>query len=350
MFDHIYNSTPQKLEIVTRQSIEWIMKHKYIHSKLNETFAGFEELEFIIPSVIDEDHDFIPPWYYLLHEADQELDSAMILLLAGMYKDTLRTLRSFIELNLFALYCFTKNDKKDFRRWLLGEQETPKKSILIYTILKNNPRIALLDKKLRWNKRLCETYKKLSKFVHTQGISNSFISLRNSNTIIFSEMGIKYGIKYLLDVIQIISEGFVANFPIALQPLPLFQKFGFSGPAGGFLDVWQVEQVSKIFPKRHLIKLQSISDHDEEVTSIVESIRSRPDLSKREILESLERALKCFPKEKDKVYKMMKNGKITQAFAMVGAIQKAFLRATTPLLNEYSLGIRRTKNGNINRK
>jgi len=43
--------------------------------------------------------------------------------------------------------------------------------------------------------------------------------------------------------------GFVTNFPMSMQPLPLFDKFAFHPPVGGFLNEGQVERIKAIFPE-----------------------------------------------------------------------------------------------------
>lgn len=120
-----YKTITKNIESVAEKSIEWLESHEMDNKEIASLVFAFKEIQFSIPLAIEDlketyNDEFVPPWYYLVHEAEQELDSARALLLIGMYKDSLRSLRSFIELNLFAIYFFVKRDREMFTKWLSG--------------------------------------------------------------------------------------------------------------------------------------------------------------------------------------------------------------------------------------
>lgn len=336
-FNFAYNA--KALNSCSEQSLKWLEAHKGVGKKLNGLFLGFSEERFAIPSIINDKYGFLAPWNYCLHEAEQELNSAMTLVIAGMYKESFRSLRSFIELSLMGLYYFTSEDLDGFHAWLSGDKGTPTRKFLVDYLVKNNQRISLFEAQTQWGQRIGNFYSTLSTYVHTQGASGSFRSLKDSNMIVFSQRGLDLGVKSVMQSIQLVSEAFVANFPMALQPLPLFKKFAFSIPAGGFLDEWQVNQVAKTLSPRYRKILQDISDSNHEVKSSVDWVMSKSDLTPEEVMKSLEIVLDSFPDKRKEIYVMMSEGKIDLAFSILGAMQKAFLTASAPLLNEHFLGI-----------
>ncbi|MFA6896862.1 MAG: hypothetical protein WCQ96_01095 [Patescibacteria group bacterium] len=339
MIDSNFTYNTKALSSCAKESSKWLSTHKDLHNKLNSSLLGFSEEQFVVPLILDNKYGFLPPWSYCLHEAGQELNSAITLVLSGMYKESFRSLRSFVELNLMSIYYFTNEDIESFLRWISGDERTPTRKFLVDYLLKNNPKIALLESQLLWSQRIGEFYNSLSVYVHTQGSSGSFRSLRNSNTITFSQRGLELGIKSIIEAIQLVSEAFVANFPMALQPLPLFEKFAFSPPAGDFLDEFQVEHVNKIFPARYRKILKNMSDNNDKVKFHIDWVLSMSNLSQEETMQSLEKTLDSFPEQREEVHALIKEGKTELAFALTTAIQRSFLSASLPLLNEHYLRI-----------
>lgn len=341
MFDLKYNKAPDLLNSCLMESAKWFSLRKEIKEKINDYFSAFEELQFATP-LNDIEHGFIPPWLYLFNESEQELDSVVVLMLVGSYKDSLRALRSFIELNLLGLYYFTKQDFKEFQQWLSGDIETPRRKYIVDYLLSNNGNIAKLEN-LQWSINIGNLYKELSRFIHTSGRAGSFISLRSGNNLMFSEKGLKYVITKLFESMKLVSMARIANFPLALQPLPMFEKFGFNDPASGFLDNWQVGLIRKIFEddKRSLMILQQISDSDANTQSVVKEINSKKDLTGDKIAVTLDNYIKSLdPKEQKKLLKNIKGKDIPCVFAMIKAMQKAFIRVSIPLINESYLNLR----------
>jgi len=324
------------------QTNQWFSTHNGTGKSLNRCLIGFNELVLAVPSTIDNEYGLIPPWLYLFHEADQELDSTITQLYSGMYKESLRTLRSFIELNLLGIHYFTTEDKADFLKWLFGQKNTPYCKQLLDGLVRDNEQIKKLDN-IGWSKSIYDIYKELSAFVHTSGNDGSFLALRDSNILQFNTKGIEHVMPLLILSIQLVSAARVACFPMSLRPLPLFEKFGFGGPASGFFEDDQVNRVIDIFTSdsQYTALLKKICDEDEHTNNLVDGIRSLPDLSLNEISDSFKKWLDSTEdiKEREKIKQSLKGKDPDTAYAMVKAMQRAFIKVSFPVINAITLGL-----------
>src|SRR3989344_4244081 len=245
-----YLKQTKGFESTVEKSKTWLESHGSIKNDIDKALGGLNQLSFAIPIFGGSGDEFktIQPWHHIFFEADQDLDSAILLMMMGFYKDSFRSLRSFLELNIFALYNFVNEDKENFQKWLNGKDHTPGVGDMLQKLGEKSPGFKMLEEKLDWNKEVKSLYKELSGFMHTQGALHTHTSLRNSNVTSFSETGMQTGTELLLRTIRLTALGFVVNFTMSFQALPLFEKFAFSPPAGGFLDEGQVGSVKSIFP------------------------------------------------------------------------------------------------------
>jgi hypothetical protein len=335
MLNNYFKQT-KGFESTVEKSEAWLGLHDSIKNDLNKALSGLNQLSFAIPIFGGSGDEFktIQPWHHIFFEADQDLDSAILLLMMGFYKDSFRSLRSFLELNIFALFSFVSENKINFEEWLNGKTHTPGVSDMLQKLIEKSTDFKTLNEKLDWNKEVKSLYKELSGFMHTQGALHTHTSLRNSNTTSFSETGIQIGTELLLRTIRLTSMGFAVNFPMSFQPLPLFEKFAFSPPAGGFLDEGQVESVKSIFPDEVSKKVSAICLANENANSLADGVRSMLDQTEEEIFESLKRTLESdeFKNSREEILKMIKDGEYGKAIAFVTATQRAMMRAINGIL------------------
>lgn len=345
MFDiDNYFSQINGLNETSNKSREWIKNNQDDCIEINVILRGFSELLFAIPIFGESGDKYVNmhPWHHLFFEAEQDLDAAILLLMLGFYKDSFRSLRSFLELYIFGLYNFISGDEKSFQIWLHGETGTPKFGQLVEALLKKSAYFKLIDKQIDWSKKIKSSYKELSGFIHTRGAFYTNTAIRNSNLTCFSETGIKTGIKNLVEVIRLVSMGFVVNFPMSFYGLPLFEKFAFSPPVGGFLEEDQVERIKSIFPEDVLEKLSKICFSNEDARSLAEGVRSMRDLSAEEIYTSFNKTLESdlFKNNKKEILQLMDGERTVEAFTIMQAINRASIRALTSALfnpfHEYS--------------
>jgi hypothetical protein len=335
MFDNYFKQT-KGFDSTVEKSRVWLESHTSIKDDLGKALNGLSQLSFAIPIFGGSGDEFktIQPWHHVFFEADQDLDSAILLLLMGFYKDSFRSLRSFLELNIFALYSFVNEDNTNFQEWLNGKVHTPGVGDMLQKLSDKSSDFKILNKELDWNKEIKSLYKELSGFMHTQGAIHTHTSLRNSNTTSFSETGIQIGAELLLRTIRLTTMGFAVNFPMSFHPLPLFEKFAFSPPAGGFLDEGQVESIKSIFSDEDSKKISLICLANEDANSLVEGVISMPDQTEEDIFESLKRTLESdeFKNSREDILKMIKDGEYGKAVAFVTATQRAMMRAINGIL------------------
>lgn len=335
MLNNYFKQT-KVFDLTVEKSESWFNSHASVKDDLDKALSGLNQLSFAIPIFGGSGDNFktIEPWHHVFFEAEQDLDSTVSLLMMGFYKDSLRSLRSYLELNIFALYNFVNENEPFFQEWLKGKTYTPGIGDMLQKLDEKNRDFNTLNEKLDWNKEIKSLYKELSGFMHTQGALHTHTSLRNSNTTSFSETGITICTELLLRTIRLTSMGFVVNFPMSFQPLPLFEKFAFSPPAGGFLDEGQVESVRSIFSDEVSKKIASICLVNEEANSLAEGVRSMPDQNEEEIFESLKRTLESdeFKNSREDILNMIKDGEYGKAIAFVTATQRAMMRAINGIL------------------
>ncbi|MFA6430449.1 MAG: hypothetical protein WC229_00965 [Candidatus Paceibacterota bacterium] len=316
--------------------MEWLDSHKIISSDIDKALIGFNEIQFAIPTFGGSGDDFttIKPWHYIFFEAEQDLDSSILLLLSAFYKDSFRAIRSFLELQIFALYNFVNKDEVSFQDWFSGKKQTPKIQVLLQALEDKSTAFKRLNEKTKWSEEVKTLYKELSGFMHTQGATYTHTSLRSSNQTVFSEDGIKLGTSLLLKAVRLAGMGFAVNFPMSFQPLPLFDKFAFNQPTGGFLDDGQVNRVKLIFPKNLLSDIAEICLSNEDANALAEGVRSMSDLTENEILDSLKETIENdeFKNSKKEIIKMLSNNEFDKAIAIVLTAQRAVIRAINGIL------------------
>ncbi len=331
-----YSKQTKILESTANKSMGWFESHKIVHDDIDKALIGFNELQFAIPIFGGTSDEFttIKPWHHIFFEAEQDLDSAILLLLSGFYKDSFRSIRSFLELHVFALYNFVNEDNKYFQNWLEGKAPTPKLGEMLKILNSKSEAFKILSQKTKWDKEVESLYKELSGFMHTRGALHTHTALRNSNQTVFSEIGVSTGASFLLNTIRLAGMGFVVNFPMSFQPLPLFDKFAFNQPVGGFLDKGQVEMVKAIFQNNILKEIAEICLSNNDADSLAEGVKSMPDLTEEEVLNSLKKTLESeeFKNNRKEILKMIKNNEFVKACAFVSAAQRAMMRAMTGIL------------------
>jgi hypothetical protein len=335
----MYVSQSKGLYGIVTKSEEWLDKHKATQSDIKNARNGIDQMLFAIPTFfapIGKELTTIQPWHQLIFEAGQELDSAFMLLFNGFYKDSFRAMRSFLELMLFSLSNFTEEDKVYFSEWLAGKKSTPKLAKLLDSISVKEG-IKELNKRLNWKDDVLALHYELSGYIHTRGARHTNTSLRNSNLVEFSEMGLERGVDLLLRTMRRSAEAFVAVFPMALRPLPLLDKFAFNPPVGGFLDGGQVDGVKAIFEKRALDVLFGVVAADVDATSMVEWVMSRPDVSEEEFAKSMRETLfsEGYEGLSDNILDLIRKGEIELAVSTLVAAQRALSQAFAAALNPF---------------
>jgi hypothetical protein len=112
--------------------------------------------------------------------------------------------------------------------------------------------------------------------------------MNNANFTRFNEKVILKWSDLLEKVVQLLLSLHILKYPIAIQTTPIQAKFGINGPFGGFLDVFQSDQIKEVLNPSELQLMQSISDNDETAISLAEWVNSQPDISEEDFKKQIE--------------------------------------------------------------
>jgi hypothetical protein len=269
-------------------SNEFIEQNKEIKEKIEEYNWIFRSLFELIPETVE---NFWSGHVFPVTEAEYELECSIVLCKLGFYKHAIASLRNVLELGLLSVY-WDIDDKShiDIQNWLKSMESTPFRKD-VFKKLKTNQNIKTLDEKQQIFEKTTALYTRLSNFSHTKGFgySSRILNKHRSNVNSFNEDSFKKWLGLMRDVVEIVTVFHILKYPVGLQDTPIEQKFGLSGPAGGFIQPHQVERIKRLISKDMLSELQKISDNDLDAVAMAKWVNDRPDITEAEFLEQLEK-------------------------------------------------------------
>jgi hypothetical protein len=226
------------------------------------------------------------PWV----EAEHALDQAVIHALIGSYRAAFDDVRRGLE--LVAVGCFFLSPRAsvhDARAWLSSERETPFFTRSLDQ-LGNLPRFLRLDDETGWIERLKTFYWHLCDVVHVRGSEFSFQKIEPVSGHIGGAFVWRPDGAALRCVLDAFTDGtrqiallLAVTNPILLVGLPMSEKFGFSGPMGGFYEEDQAALLRELLPDHARDGLVSLAEADPEVISVRDDIMDRPDVTEEEL-------------------------------------------------------------------
>lgn len=235
----------------------------------------------------------------------------------------------FVELYVFELWHSVKDDQVLFSARLKGSTRTPNFTCMIKELVAAHANVRQIDEIFDWSAGATALYDELSRFSHTRGAFHTYSALRNINVTAFSEQATELVTDMIIRVIRFVGMGFAMRFPMAFHGLPLFEKFAFSEPCGGYLDFGQADNVIKMFPSSDSGRLLEICLADAEANSQADSIKQMPDLTTEQVMSSLLDSLgeEDFEPVREQILSLLSENKFDQACAMMLSIQRATARA-----------------------
>jgi hypothetical protein len=263
-----------RIEETYNQSLKYLKENNKLKEEIEKHLWAYNEIIDLAPITTDTlDGQFFP-----CSQSHTDISNSYNLCLEGFYTYSFVALRSVLELGLLGVYFYMESESREkIRLWLHAKEKTPSFEKMRKS-MPNQDSFKKFDEKFKLEDRMKTTYETLSNFVHTRGHSNSSFAYNNANFNQFSEKGINKYSNLMFSVISDVVVVMMLNFPIGMQELPLFKKFGLNGPAGGFLEPDQIERVTRIIKPEERAFLQQLSDESEEVKEIVSHIESLPDL------------------------------------------------------------------------
>lgn len=296
-----YNSSPlnkkgqifvEGIEIRASNSLEFI-KTKYNNfDKLN---SAINFIEYHYTDGMKADFEgLVRIGYFPATETQMELDHAIKHALIGSYKAAFADLRRALELTLTAVYLTSEHiDETKARQWMNSQADTPFVSTMLVKLIKSG-RFKDLNDKFQWSDNLKKFYWHVSDFAHNKGQLKGYRELNQTNFFMSgtSAPRINYTtLSVFCDAFITCVEEIVVILslynPVLLVPLPVFEKFGFSGPMSGFFEDVQSEAINKLVPDRYKDFFEDLKQNDLEVKGLIEWFASMPDLSDDEIKEQI---------------------------------------------------------------
>jgi len=270
---------------VLESSENFLINNKNYIKTIDTYLLAYKNLLDLIPETIE---NFWSGHIFPYAESEYELESSILLTFLGFYKQAINCLRNVLELGLLSLY-FNLEDygHKEIKNWLYSLENTPFRNRIMVKLL-TNKNFEKFNKIINIEDWINTVYGQLCDFTHTKGIRYSSRALLNSNVNTFNKRAFIKWLNLFKETIKIVVALHLLKYPVGLQYTPIEQKFGLNGPAGGFLNPYQVDQIKKIFDDKTLKILQKISNEDESATALAEEINRRPDITEKEFAKQIE--------------------------------------------------------------
>lgn len=280
MFDepHLLNDH-EKVESTYAAALQYLKAHPTLYKKIASYLWAYYEIGELIPQTLD---NFGSGHYFPYSESYCELENSYELALHGFYNHAFAALRSVLELGLLGVY-FAVHDTEhiDVRPWFTSQEQTPRRKE-IFKRLRELESFQQFDKRFKLEDRILKTFDRLDRYVHTRGARYSGRALRISNVNQFNDKSLRLYFGSMFTVTADLMIIILLKYPIGLQGLPLDEKFGLEGPAGGYLQDNQVRHITSVLVAEERDFLQKISDDNLDVQTTVLAINNLPDLTRDE--------------------------------------------------------------------
>lgn len=270
---------------VIEDTEKYLIANPNIREEIDKYVLAYRALLDLLPQTVNH---FWSGHVFPYTESMYELEASMYFVKTGFYKHAINALRSVLELGILSVY-WDINDRSylDIQNWLKSEEDTPFKKEIVDRLLVNK-NIKEYCNKTNFIDNFNDLYKKICNYTHTKGGRFSSRRLGNSNVNNFKSDSVNLWLSYFKSVVVVIVTLHVLKYPVSLQFTPMEEKFGMNGPAGGFLNTTESENIKSIFSPQLLKILQSISDNDPDAISMAEWVNDHPDISPEEEQEQVD--------------------------------------------------------------
>ncbi|HGE71728.1 TPA: hypothetical protein ENX78_12880 [Candidatus Poribacteria bacterium] len=274
----------KKVEEVYNRSQEYLEIHRNLKDAIATHLWAYHEIGDLIPETVDR---FWSGHFFPFSESYYELENSFELCMEGFYRYSLFALRCVLELGVMGLY-FDKDDQAhiDVQNWLHSVDPTPHFRIGLRRLFE-------LEYFRRFNgifslqKEVEEIYSKLSDYAHVRGYLYSTSGQTRSNFNQFNASSLRFYVGLMTKIVKSIVIMMLLKYPIGMQDLPLWKKFGLNSPVGGFLNETSRPVVLAILDVETRAVLQDISDKDPQVFRIISGILAMPDLPEAQLKKQI---------------------------------------------------------------
>jgi len=270
----------KKVEEVYNKSEEYLNIHEDLRDEIATHLWAYHEIGDLIPQTIES---LWSGHFFPYSESYYELENSFELCKRGFYRHSLFALRCVLELGVLGLY-FDKDGQAhlDVQAWLRSDDQTPHFRSCLRRLFELEY-FKQFDAIFSLRQEVENLYSSLSDYVHVRGYRYSATGQTHANFNRFSESSLYRYVEFMKKVVKSIVTMMLLKYPMGMQDLPLWDKFGLNPPAGGFLDESSQPAVLAILDEDVKEVLQNISDSDPTVNKIVKDILAMPDLTEEQL-------------------------------------------------------------------
>jgi len=264
---------------------KYFLDNKNSHLKIDNLIWAYHEIGQVIPQNVPK---LFSGHIFPYSESYYEIECSYQLLKLAFYKYSFIALRNALELGLLSVYWDKDNNSESLiQNWHESKEDTPFKRQIV-SGLKTIENINKFCNQIDLFSRIDSIYNELSDYTHTKGYAFSGQNMNNANFTRFNEKVILKWSKLVEKVVQLLLTIHILKYPIAIQSTPIQDKFGINGPFGGFLDVFQSDQIKEVLNSDELQLMQTISDNDETAILLAEWVNSQPDITEGDFKKQIE--------------------------------------------------------------
>lgn len=270
----------KKVEEVYQASEEYLKNHESLLNEIAAYMWAYNEAGTLVPQTLE---NFGSGHFFPFAESYYELENSFELCRQGFYRHSLFALRCVLELAVIGLY-FDEEDqaRTSIQEWLHSKDPTPFFRNAIRDLFSSG-HFKQFDDTFAVREDLEELYSELSNYVHVRGYRYSTTGQSRSNFNRFSERALVRYVQLMEITVRSSIVMMLLKYPIGMQRLPMWDKFGLNSPVGGFLDGSSQKSVLDVLDDSVRALLEDISNSDPNTRAIVESILAMPDLTDEEL-------------------------------------------------------------------
>lgn len=229
------------------------------------------------------------PWV----EAEEELDTALSLIMLGYYKNSYDSLRRSLDLLVTGAYFIQEGIELDeAKNWTNSQRNTPNYGHSIDYLIRENEVFALCDSNCRFKEYATSLYYELSGYIHVRGRNkskkgNSSYCNDGIYLLMFDEKYCQRSLDFFIKTVGLVSLICTLANPVVLLELDLFNKFGLNGPMSGFLEVQQAKRLQNLIPAEFAKFIDHLKGSNEKILSFAQWFDSFPDITEDDIKQQV---------------------------------------------------------------
>ncbi len=269
---------------VYEKTNEYLESNKEISDKISELSWLYHSALDIIPTTIDSfwsGHNF--PYV----ESWEESQISFSQMCFGLYKQSMSSLRSVLELGLLSVYYNINDDGHNaVQKWLNSEDSkeanTPRITD-IWKILIKNENIQKFQKNSDLKQRLLNL-NYLHNYVHTKGqLYSNRLGRLKSNCQTFEQDYVLKWVETFEEIVTIVMTLHLLKFPNGMISYDYSRKFGIDIPSFSHLQGFQIQKLKKYLKNNDFKILSTISSEDPETINFMEWIESLPEMTENDV-------------------------------------------------------------------